>query len=441
MLKSFLWNENEYWVLTDTKNNIYVGIFDICVYLDLIVKGQVRKIRDRGFKLYHDHSGFYFLALDALEPWLATIRSHNLGPKRQKLLEAMKKSLRKEAQIAAAEDKNPEDKTVKELVNDLFTNPPKQPAQKKRSLNEIFRPSRSTLVAVPFEASPIYVAEDSRGQWVILQCVCERLGIKPNTAIRTLRRQKWASAPWSDVQSLLLPGESQRREYFVLHRKRFAMWLATLNQDLVDDDTLPVLEKYQCAAADVLDAHFMPKSAPSGNQEILSRLSNIERLVDKLLEQPRVGVEVSGPATVLPLVDKTKSFSMRALNEVTMSILGLTQNSSCSVHDDACREIASALGIIGDEKYGFWDQLANTTSGAFNYNWRFNKEGANVLQAYLQAYFMKRSQGAPKAKALEGLLQQVPRVGVGTDTFLSKQASEADQKPNGHKMVQNPPRT
>ncbi len=122
------------------------------------------------------------------------------------------------------------------------------------------------LVHVPFRGGEILAVKSDGAEYVVIKPLCESLGIDDRSQRARIQRSAWGKT-CGVMMTLQLPGDVQRREVFTLHRKRIAMWLATLDTARVREEVRQRLELLQNEAADVLDAYFSGKAAPQMSQE------------------------------------------------------------------------------------------------------------------------------------------------------------------------------
>lgn len=137
----------------------------------------------------------------------------------------------------------------------------------------------SELIKVPFHEGEILAVKDERGEWVVIRPLCEQLGIDMQAQRRRIQR-----APWGGDEGLAMmatPSAGGEQQSVCLHRKRVAMWLATIEVSRVKEEVRPYLAKLQKEAADVLDAYFTGKGAA---QQQAQRPGS----VDGLLESTRL---------------------------------------------------------------------------------------------------------------------------------------------------------
>lgn len=87
---------------------------------------------------------------------------------------------------------------------------------------------------------------------VSLRHACEAIGIDPEAQRRKLRNRSWACAVQETAQL-----DGQRREYTMIDRRTFTMWLGGIDENRVSAEARPVLIAFQAEAAEALDAYFM----------------------------------------------------------------------------------------------------------------------------------------------------------------------------------------
>jgi hypothetical protein len=129
------------------------------------------------------------------------------------------------------------------------------------------------LVHVPFHSGEILAVRSAAGEHVVIKPLCEHLGIDADSQRKRILRSAWGKT-CTVIMTVQLPGDGQRREVLCLHRKRIAMWLATLEVNRVREEARPYLALLQNEAADVLDAYFSAKAGGGGaatDPEIIAR--------------------------------------------------------------------------------------------------------------------------------------------------------------------------
>ena len=82
---------------------------------------------------------------------------------------------------------------------------------------------------------------------------CNAIGVDPKSQRDKLNGKSWACGVLITSQ---LPGETQAREYYMIDRRTFTMWLATIDTNRVSAEARPIIEAFQAEAADALDAYF-----------------------------------------------------------------------------------------------------------------------------------------------------------------------------------------
>lgn len=286
-------------VLTPTSGT-YISVDTICKALGRTERAQIRKIKEYRFKVTTQVP--FSIHVDDVQTWLGTFYPHT-DEETQKL-KRLQTGLYKAATTHKWDDAKP----------DVVL-------------------AESTVQSVPFDTASIYVVKKDNAEWILLQRVCEVLGIDAEVQRKFLGRQSWAGATWTAIVEAQVPGSLQKRRYVALHRKRFAMWLATLNQDLVDDSVLPLLQKYQCEAADVLDTYFNLKEYPSVRQ-----LKYDDPVIDRL--ETRIAHQLQ--QNHKELVDVLQSFFRGALQA--------TQKKESTSGFYAATRVADLLGLVTEKR-------------------------------------------------------------------------------------------
>lgn len=91
----------------------------------------------------------------------------------------------------------------------------------------------SQLVRVDFHGDSLECLRNDEGVWVSLKRVCEAVGVDQDGQRRKLAGKPWAS---TELMSVQLDGEGQRREMMMLHLHSLPMWLATIDAERVSDE-------------------------------------------------------------------------------------------------------------------------------------------------------------------------------------------------------------
>jgi hypothetical protein len=81
---------------------------------------------------------------------------------------------------------------------------------------------------------------------------------EPDKHASKLRAKAWATT----TLKVAVAEDGRSREMFALHIDSVPMWLATIEPSRVSEATRAKLSRYQCEAARVLAAHFLPRTQP-----------------------------------------------------------------------------------------------------------------------------------------------------------------------------------
>ncbi|OFB37981.1 phage antirepressor [Mycolicibacterium sp. (ex Dasyatis americana)] len=111
---------------------------------------------------------------------------------------------------------------------------------------------------------------------VSLRHACEAIGLATDSQRRKLRSRSWACVTQWVSQ---MPGDDQRREYSMIDRRTFTMWLGGIDENRVSTEARPILVAFQAEAADALDAYFNEGGAinPRATEDQLDRLARQAR--------------------------------------------------------------------------------------------------------------------------------------------------------------------
>lgn len=125
---------------------------------------------------------------------------------------------------------------------------------------------------------------------VSLRHVCEAIGLAVESQRAKLRRRSWACATQWVSQ---MPGDGQRREYTMIDRRTFTMWLATIDETRVSPEARPVLIAFQAEAADALDAYF---NGRTGAAPAMNQLDVLRAVIDQIEATQRDAAEAKAIA-------------------------------------------------------------------------------------------------------------------------------------------------
>jgi hypothetical protein len=113
------------------------------------------------------------------------------------------------------------------------------------------------------------------GEAITTATVCDHLGIDSRAQQRAIERKSWSEGR-AAMMAAHLPGTDRSRQYFVLDTSRFAMWMATIDTNRIqNEDAKQRIIKWQNEAADALDTYLredvvVRPSSTKSNEEILA---------------------------------------------------------------------------------------------------------------------------------------------------------------------------
>lgn len=153
-----------------------------------------------------------------------------------------------------------------------------------------------TLSTFDFHGHQAAVLTDERGHWVFPSQLCGFMGIDGNGQRQRIERKHWSEG-WTCETHVQLPGDIQAREHFLLHQRRLATWLGSIETGRIKDKaTRAEVEQHQTEFADAL-ADYLTKGVavnPRTPPEVFAQpqqafLDHERRLED--MEQRQLGVE------------------------------------------------------------------------------------------------------------------------------------------------------
>lgn len=126
-------------------------------------------------------------------------------------------------------------------------------------------------ISVPGTDRQIAAALVDGKPMVSLRHACEAIGIDGKNQRVKLQSKSWA------VGVLITSTGSDGKSYemFMIDRRTFTMWLATIDANRVSPEARPIIEAFQAEAADALDAYFNEGGAinPRASEDQLDRLT------------------------------------------------------------------------------------------------------------------------------------------------------------------------
>lgn len=115
-----------------------------------------------------------------------------------------------------------------------------------------------TLSTFDFHGHRAAVLTDERGHWVFPSQLCGFMGIDGNAQRQRIERKHWSEG-WTCETHVQLPGDIQTREHFLLHQRRLATWLGSIETSRIKDlATRAEVEQHQTEFADAL-ADYLTK--------------------------------------------------------------------------------------------------------------------------------------------------------------------------------------
>jgi len=105
---------------------------------------------------------------------------------------------------------------------------------------------------IPFHGQLIEAHRADDDLWIVFRPIVEQLGVGYSSQLQRLRR-----APWANCGRINTAGaDGRNREMVTVNRRTLTMWLATIQENKVNEAARPLLALYQSESADVLDAYW-----------------------------------------------------------------------------------------------------------------------------------------------------------------------------------------
>ncbi|WP_416477066.1 phage antirepressor N-terminal domain-containing protein [Streptomyces sp. LKA04] len=154
------------------------------------------------------------------------------------------------------------------------------------------------LSTFDFHGHHAAVLTNERGHWVFPGQLCNFMGIDGNAQRNRIERKHWSQG-WTSMTNVQLPGDVQTREHFLLHQRRLATWLGSIDTARIKDPgTRSEVEQHQTEFADALADYLTkgvainPRTAPEVFAQPQQAFLDHERRLEELEERQR-GIEAN----------------------------------------------------------------------------------------------------------------------------------------------------
>lgn len=126
-------------------------------------------------------------------------------------------------------------------------------------------------IQVPGTTATITAAEIDGKPMVALRPMCDAIGIAYSAQLQKLKGKSWATVSMSNT----VAEDGKSREMAMIDRRTMTMWLATVDENRVNEYAKPVVIAFQSEAADALDSYFHDGGAinPAATEDQLDRLT------------------------------------------------------------------------------------------------------------------------------------------------------------------------
>lgn len=159
---------------------------------------------------------------------------------------------------------------------------------------------------IPFHGTQMVAAQIDGVPHVAVRPICESLGIDPDSQLKKLKTEPWATT----VVTTGVGADGKTRSMFMIDRRTFTMWLATIQTSRIKNDSArELLVHYQREAADALDRYFNEGGAINPQAT--------EHQVNALLFQARAQMELCQAAKGLIQPDHLEARALAILDRAT----------------------------------------------------------------------------------------------------------------------------
>lgn len=114
------------------------------------------------------------------------------------------------------------------------------------------------VLDIPFHRDSVQSVQVDGEPYVVFRPLVEALGLAYSRQLQKLKGKSWASMSLIDTQ---LPSDTQRREHTVINLKTLTMWLATIDENRVNETSRPLVVAYQNEVAEAIESYFTKGTA------------------------------------------------------------------------------------------------------------------------------------------------------------------------------------
>ncbi|NEB92405.1 phage antirepressor N-terminal domain-containing protein [Streptomyces bauhiniae] len=142
----------------------------------------------------------------------------------------------------------------------------------------------ATIDTFDFHGHQAAVLANEHGHWIFPGQLCGFMGIDANAQRQRITRKHWSQG-WTCETHVHLPADDRARTHFLLHERRLATWLGSIDTSRIKDPTTRTeVEQHQTEFADAL-ADYLTKGAainPRINPQPADDLALLEGMVQAI---------------------------------------------------------------------------------------------------------------------------------------------------------------
>ena len=106
---------------------------------------------------------------------------------------------------------------------------------------------------IPFHEDSVQSVQVDGEPYVVFRPLVESIGLGYGSQTQKLNGKSWACVTKIVTQ---LPDDNQRREHIAINLKTLTMWLATIDENRVNEASRPLVAAYQNEVAEAIESYF-----------------------------------------------------------------------------------------------------------------------------------------------------------------------------------------
>lgn len=108
------------------------------------------------------------------------------------------------------------------------------------------------IAAIPFHGQSVQSVEIDGKPYVVFRPLVESIGLDADSQMKRLRRHSWATT----VKMTGVGADGKNRDMTVIDVRTLTMWLATIDENRVNEEARPLVIAYQNEVADAIESYW-----------------------------------------------------------------------------------------------------------------------------------------------------------------------------------------